>query len=141
GAGEGTSVRADVRDALAGLGYGADEIARVLADLPDADGSSELLRQALQRLAAARGARRGPRRTAATDRRPGRPRARGGRAGGIDGSRRRGGRRARSWRGPGRIAAPEVARRVRGAGRAQTSLVGHPGGRQAARAGSRPLPV
>lgn len=43
---------ADVRDALTGLGYGADEIHQVLRDLPaDAD-SSALLRQALQRLAA-----------------------------------------------------------------------------------------
>ena len=42
---------ADVRDALTGLGYGADEIHQVLRDLPaDAD-SSALLRQALQRLA------------------------------------------------------------------------------------------
>lgn len=47
------SVRSDVRDALAGLGYGVDEISRVLADLPESGDSSELLRQALQRLAAA----------------------------------------------------------------------------------------
>jgi Holliday junction DNA helicase RuvA len=47
------AVRTDVRDALAGLGYGTDEISRVLSDLPDSGDSSELLRQALQRLAAA----------------------------------------------------------------------------------------
>jgi holliday junction DNA helicase RuvA len=52
-AGGGTSVRGDVRDALAGLGYGPDEIARVLADLPEDGDSSDLLRNALQRLAAA----------------------------------------------------------------------------------------
>ncbi|MBS1836432.1 MAG: Holliday junction branch migration protein RuvA [Actinobacteria bacterium] len=45
--------RADVREALAELGYGADEIARVLVDLPDDGDSSEMLRDALQRLAAA----------------------------------------------------------------------------------------
>jgi len=49
----GGSVRSDVRDALAGLGYGNDEISRVLADLPEEGDSSDLLRQALQRLAAA----------------------------------------------------------------------------------------
>lgn len=47
------SARGDVRDALSGLGYGPDEIARVLSDLPDDGESSDLLRQALQRLAAA----------------------------------------------------------------------------------------
>ncbi len=52
GGGE-AGVRADVRDALAELGYGADEIGRVLVDLPDAGDSSELLREALHRLAAA----------------------------------------------------------------------------------------
>jgi Holliday junction DNA helicase RuvA len=45
------SVRADVRDALAGLGYGPDEVREVLADLPDGADASALLRQALQRLA------------------------------------------------------------------------------------------
>ena len=45
--------RADVRDALSELGYGADEIGRVLVDLPDEGDTSDLLRQALQRLAAA----------------------------------------------------------------------------------------
>jgi holliday junction DNA helicase RuvA len=48
------SVRSDVRDALAGLGYSADEIHGATADLPDDGEASELLRQALQHLAAAR---------------------------------------------------------------------------------------
>jgi Holliday junction DNA helicase RuvA len=47
------SVRSDVRDALSALGYGADEIGRALAELPEQGESSELLRAALQRLAAA----------------------------------------------------------------------------------------
>ncbi len=47
------SVRADVREALTALGYGADEVGRALAELPDDGESSELLRIALQRLAAA----------------------------------------------------------------------------------------
>lgn len=47
------SVRSDVRDALSGLGYGNDEISKVLSDLPEDGDSSDLLRQALQRLAAA----------------------------------------------------------------------------------------
>jgi Holliday junction DNA helicase RuvA len=51
--GASASARGDVRDALSGLGYGADEIARVLADLPEDGDSSDLLRNALQRLAAA----------------------------------------------------------------------------------------
>ena len=46
--------RTDVRDALAGLGYGADEIQQVLRDLPDeSDDTGALLKQALQRLATA----------------------------------------------------------------------------------------
>lgn len=46
-----TSAHSDVREALGGLGYGTDEIAAALRDLPaDAD-SADLLRQALQRLA------------------------------------------------------------------------------------------
>jgi holliday junction DNA helicase RuvA len=49
----GGSVRADVRDALAGLGYGSDEIARVLTQLPTEGDPSDMLRQALRRLAAA----------------------------------------------------------------------------------------
>lgn len=47
------TVRSDVRDALSALGYGADEIGRALAELPEDGESSELLRAALQRLAAA----------------------------------------------------------------------------------------
>jgi Holliday junction DNA helicase RuvA len=49
----GTSARGDVRDALLGLGYGPEEVARVLSELPEATDTSDLLRQALQRLAAA----------------------------------------------------------------------------------------
>lgn len=51
--GSGGGTRADVRDALTELGYGAEEIGRVLVDLPDEGDTSELLREALQRLAAA----------------------------------------------------------------------------------------
>ena len=48
------ATRADVRTALAGLGYGADEIRHALAQLP-ADGSIEdHIRLALRELAAAR---------------------------------------------------------------------------------------
>lgn len=54
GAGSAGSARSDVRDALAGLGYGADEIRATLADLPDEGDPSLLLRAALQRLAVAR---------------------------------------------------------------------------------------
>lgn len=50
----GASARADVREALAGLGYTVDDIRSVLADLPDSDDASALLRDALQRLAGAR---------------------------------------------------------------------------------------
>jgi Holliday junction DNA helicase RuvA len=49
-----SSVRADVRDALAGLGYGADEIRDALADLSDEGDVALLLKQALQRLALVR---------------------------------------------------------------------------------------
>lgn len=41
----------DVREALAGLGYGADEIQAALKDLPLDGDASVLLKQALQRLA------------------------------------------------------------------------------------------
>ena len=51
--GEPPNVRADVRDALTEFGYGPDEIARILVDLPQDGDSAELLREALQRLAAA----------------------------------------------------------------------------------------
>ena len=45
------SARSDVREALANLGYGPDEVASVVRDLPDADDVSLLLKEALQRLA------------------------------------------------------------------------------------------
>nr|WP_283250911.1 Holliday junction branch migration protein RuvA [Rhabdothermincola salaria] len=48
------SPHADVRDALANLGYGNEEVAGVLRELPDdGDDSAELLRLALQKLAVA----------------------------------------------------------------------------------------
>jgi holliday junction DNA helicase RuvA len=50
-AGTGTSARADVRDALAELGYQHDEIAVALRGLPDGDDAAALLRDALKRLA------------------------------------------------------------------------------------------
>jgi holliday junction DNA helicase RuvA len=43
----------DVRDALTNLGYGPDEVAEAVRELPDDADSSELLRLALQKLAAA----------------------------------------------------------------------------------------
>jgi Holliday junction DNA helicase RuvA len=46
-----TSARADVREALTGLGYQPDEVLAVLRELPDGDDSATLLRDALQRLA------------------------------------------------------------------------------------------
>jgi Holliday junction DNA helicase RuvA len=46
--------RADVRAALAGLGYGADEVREVMRALPEADEPAELLRHALRQLAGAR---------------------------------------------------------------------------------------
>lgn len=48
-----TSAHADVRDALVGLGYGSDEIAAVVGNLPVDGDASDLLRQALQQLAVA----------------------------------------------------------------------------------------
>lgn len=45
--------RADVRSALDELGYGADEIKRVLSDLPADEDAGALLREALRRLAGA----------------------------------------------------------------------------------------
>jgi holliday junction DNA helicase RuvA len=48
------SVRSDVRGALAGLGYSADEIHDATAELPDDGDASQLLRQALRHLATAR---------------------------------------------------------------------------------------
>jgi holliday junction DNA helicase RuvA len=47
------NAHADVREALVGLGYGLDEIAGALRELPADGDTSELLRAALQRLAAA----------------------------------------------------------------------------------------
>ncbi len=49
-----SSAHTDVREALAGLGYGADEIRVATADLPDDGDAAVLLREALQRLASAR---------------------------------------------------------------------------------------
>jgi holliday junction DNA helicase RuvA len=54
GNGSSGSVVADVREALAGLGYGADEIRSALAELDGADDAASLLKQALQLLAARR---------------------------------------------------------------------------------------
>ncbi len=48
------SAVADVRDALAGLGYGTDEIRDVLRELPTGADSSTLLRDALKMLGARR---------------------------------------------------------------------------------------
>jgi Holliday junction DNA helicase RuvA len=48
------SARADVRTALAELGYSPDEIRTATADLPDDGDAAELLRQALSTLAAGR---------------------------------------------------------------------------------------
>jgi Holliday junction DNA helicase RuvA len=45
------SAHADVREALAGLGYGPDEVRVATADLPDDGDASRLLRLALARLA------------------------------------------------------------------------------------------
>jgi Holliday junction DNA helicase RuvA len=47
----GPSARADLRDALANLGYGPDEVASVVRDLPEDDDVGVLLKEALQRLA------------------------------------------------------------------------------------------
>lgn len=51
---DGGSARADVRAALAELGYGLEEIRDVLRDLPTDGDPALLLREALQRMAAAR---------------------------------------------------------------------------------------
>lgn len=48
------SARADVREALAGLGYTDAEVREVMTDLPDDGDAGALLRDALGRLAAAR---------------------------------------------------------------------------------------
>jgi Holliday junction DNA helicase RuvA len=49
-----TSARAEVREALSGLGYQADEVRDVLAQLPDDGRVEELLRDALKLLAVTR---------------------------------------------------------------------------------------
>lgn len=49
-----STARADVRDALGGLGYSDAEVREVMADLPDDGDAGALLRDALQRLATAR---------------------------------------------------------------------------------------
>ena len=49
-----SSARADVRDALSGLGYTDGEIREVMNDLPDDGDAGALLRDALQRLSTAR---------------------------------------------------------------------------------------
>lgn len=48
-----SSVRRDVTEALAGLGYGPDEVRRVVDDLPAEGEPADLLREALRRLAVA----------------------------------------------------------------------------------------
>lgn len=53
-AGGGSSVVADVREALAGLGYGDTEIRDTLRELPAADDAATLLRDALKALGARR---------------------------------------------------------------------------------------
>jgi len=54
GSGGGASAVADVREALAGLGYGDHEIRETLRELPPADDAAELLRDALKALGARR---------------------------------------------------------------------------------------
>jgi Holliday junction DNA helicase RuvA len=52
--GEGPSARSEVRAALAGLGYGADEVREAVRELPDDGSVEDLLKSALKQLAAAR---------------------------------------------------------------------------------------
>ena len=52
GATGGSSSVADVRTALSELGYGPEEVAEAVKELPDSNDTAELLRLALQRLAA-----------------------------------------------------------------------------------------
>jgi holliday junction DNA helicase RuvA len=54
GGANGAATRADVRTALAGLGYGADEIRQALAQLPTEGTVEDHIRLALRELAAAR---------------------------------------------------------------------------------------
>jgi Holliday junction DNA helicase RuvA len=49
-----TNARAEVREALTGLGYAPDEVRSVIGQLPDDGAVEELLRDALKRLAAVR---------------------------------------------------------------------------------------
>lgn len=51
---DGQQARAEVRDALTGLGYGPDEVRAVLSRLPHDGGAEELLRVALRLLAVSR---------------------------------------------------------------------------------------
>ena len=48
-----TSARADVRDALAGLGYGPEEVAEATRELPNGD-PGDMLKEALRRLSSGR---------------------------------------------------------------------------------------
>jgi Holliday junction DNA helicase RuvA len=52
--GGGRAPRADVRAALAGLGYGPDEVRDVVAQLPEGGTVEDLLREALKLLAVTR---------------------------------------------------------------------------------------
>lgn len=52
--GSSTNARAEVREALTGLGYAPDEVRAVIGQLPDDGAVEDLLRDALKRLAAAR---------------------------------------------------------------------------------------
>jgi Holliday junction DNA helicase RuvA len=53
-AGSPNRARAEVREALAGLGYASDEVRAVMGQLPEDGGVEDLLRDALKLLAAAR---------------------------------------------------------------------------------------
>lgn len=50
----GTNPRAEVREALTGLGYAPDEVRAVIGQLPEEGGVEDLLRDALKRLATVR---------------------------------------------------------------------------------------
>jgi Holliday junction DNA helicase RuvA len=52
--GNGSTARAEVKAALAGLGYGADEVRDAVRDLPDDGEVEELLRAALRQMATVR---------------------------------------------------------------------------------------
>ncbi len=54
GAASAPSVRGDVRDALAALGYGPDEIAEATRDLPEGDDVAALVSESLRRMGARR---------------------------------------------------------------------------------------